>query len=38
MKFEAIYFPEKSFAFFVKKGMSWHGSVVFHRPMTDGGI
>ena len=34
MKFEPIYFREKTNQFYGKKGISWHGSVVFspHNP------
>ena len=31
MKFEAIRFREKTTEFFGKKGMSWHGAVIFYK-------
>ena len=35
MKFEAIRFREKTTEFFGKKGMSWHGAVVFYYNSTE---
>lgn len=35
MKFEPIFFREKSSEFFGKKGISWHGAVVFHMAARD---